>query len=373
MSTKNILLFEPFFTGSHRQISRAFARHSRHRVRICSMPGRFWKWRMRGSALYFHHWLKEEGLSLSDYDCIIAGSMLPLSELKGLSPHPFPPTILYFHENQIDYPLAPGEQRDFHYGFTEISSALAADRIFFNSHYHRSRFLSSLKPFLRRLPDCRPTWAVPKIESASGLLYPGIFPDPPVIKTRRQSPPGPPIILWNHRWEHDKNPEGLLSIIQGTAAAGVPFQLAICGEQGSQIPRALQELKAAYGDCLIQFGRLENRGEYEHVMGISDIVLSTAYQENFGISVIEAVAMGCRPLLPDRLSYPELIPEAYHRRCIYRSEEECIQQLCTLLSEPASIPIPELSTAMQLFSWEQQIAFWDRAVEETISNVKKQG
>ncbi len=41
------------------------------------------------------------------------------------------------------------------------------------------------------------------------------------------------------------------------------------------------------------------------------IVVSTAWHEFFGISVIEAVRAGCRALLPRRLSYPELFPKEF--------------------------------------------------------------
>jgi len=41
-------------------------------------------------------------------------------------------------------------------------------------------------------------------------------------------------------------------------------------------------------------------------------VLSTARHEFFGIAVVEALLAGCLPWLPDRLSYPELLPPALH-------------------------------------------------------------
>ena len=39
-------------------------------------------------------------------------------------------------------------------------------------------------------------------------------------------------------------------------------------------------------------------------------MLSTARHEFFGMAVVEAMQCGCLPWLPDRLSYPELLPES---------------------------------------------------------------
>jgi hypothetical protein len=47
-----------------------------------------------------------------------------------------------------------------------------------------------------------------------------------------------------------------------------------------------------------------------------DIVFSSARQETWGLVVMEAIANGCRPILPDRLSYPELHPSEH----LYDSE-----------------------------------------------------
>ncbi len=45
--------------------------------------------------------------------------------------------------------------------------------------------------------------------------------------------------------------------------------------------------------------------EYFEWLRKGDVAVSTAIQENFGISAVEAMRMGCAPLLPNRLAYPE--------------------------------------------------------------------
>ncbi|MCH6560361.1 DUF3524 domain-containing protein, partial [candidate division KSB1 bacterium] len=44
----NILILEPYFTGSHKAWAQGYQKQSKHRVEILSLPGNFWKWRMHG-------------------------------------------------------------------------------------------------------------------------------------------------------------------------------------------------------------------------------------------------------------------------------------------------------------------------------------
>ena len=47
----DIVLLEPYLTGSHAAWAEEYAAHSRHRVKVLGLPGRYWKWRMHGGAV----------------------------------------------------------------------------------------------------------------------------------------------------------------------------------------------------------------------------------------------------------------------------------------------------------------------------------
>ena len=126
-SIMNFLFIEPFFGGSHKAFAQGLAAHSRHRIELVTLPARFWKWRMRGAALFLFRKIE----NLDRYDGLIVTDLMSLSDLKMLAGPACPPALLYFHENQLTYPLSPGEQRNVQFGFTDITSALAADRILF--------------------------------------------------------------------------------------------------------------------------------------------------------------------------------------------------------------------------------------------------
>jgi hypothetical protein len=106
-----IWLVEPYLTGSHEAWAEGYQAHSRHQVRLLTLPGRFWKWRMQGGAIT----LARRAVSLDELpDLILASDMLNLPVFLALSGGRLAgiPVALYFHENQLTYPLPPGEKRD---------------------------------------------------------------------------------------------------------------------------------------------------------------------------------------------------------------------------------------------------------------------
>ncbi|MCZ7673674.1 MAG: hypothetical protein M5U34_44470 [Chloroflexi bacterium] len=47
----------------------------------------------------------------------------------------------------------------------------------------------------------------------------------------------------------------------------------------------------------------------------------------FGISILEAIYCHTFPLLPRRLSYPELLPPAYHDHCLYTDQADLVKKV----------------------------------------------
>src|SRR5688572_26580134 len=127
-----ILALEPYHGLSHAAFLEGYARLSRHEVEIWSLPPRKWKWRMRGAAYHFADLARRPGAAAPDL--VLASDFLNLCEWRALAPARFggAPALLYFHENQVTYPLGELAPRDFHYGWINLSSALAADRVLFN-------------------------------------------------------------------------------------------------------------------------------------------------------------------------------------------------------------------------------------------------
>ena len=366
-SVKNVttklkfLFLEPFFGGSHREFARGLISNSRHHIDLLTLPARFWKWRMRGAALYF----AKKVTSLKNYHGLITTDLMSLSDFKTLSEGDCPPALVYFHENQFTYPLAPGETMDYQFGFTDITTALAADRAIFNSQTHRDAFFTALPAFIKMMPEYRPNWIVDKIRTKADVLYPGCrFPAKELAADdfRRDLPP---VVIWNHRWEFDKNPAEFFQALDAVLETGTEFRLALLGENCQTVPKAFIEARERYGERVVQYGYVESRQQYINWLAQGSIVISTAQQENFGISIVEAIRYGCIPLLPARLAYPEIIPDDYHADVLYRGHQDLVAKLLDRINNFADCLNLRraLSIAMGRFAWLNCIDRYDLELE----------
>ena len=360
---KRILLLEPFYGGSHKDVADGLKAHSRHHIDLLTMPDRFWKWRLRGAALY---WAGKLDVPQA-YDGLLSSSLMSLADLKALWGRRCPPALAYFHENQLSYPLAPGESMDYQFGFTNITTALAADRLLFNSRYHLQAFVGALPGFLRMMPDCRPNWIKKAIKKKAGVVYPGCHCNSRIhLSNVRRS--RPPLVIWNHRWEHDKNPEAFFLALEAVQRRGIDFELALLGESFGNKPPVFETAAGIFGDRIVQYGQVPSRMAYYQWLQRGTIVVSTARQENFGIAVVEAMAHGCLPLLPARLSYPEILPESLHADFLYESQKDLEVRLAHLLSHWAEYAPKrrELAAAMSVHSWPNAVEAFDRELDRLV-------
>ncbi len=356
------LFFEAFYGGSHKDFADGLGAHSTHRIDLVTLPARFWKWRMRGAAFQLFQQVPDP----QGYDVFFTSSMTGLADIRALWRQQTPPCIVYFHENQFSYPLAPGEKRDYQYAFSNLSTALHADRVVFNSRYQRRAFLREARDFINRLPDYRPRWLVDAIEAKSSIIHPGChFPSLPLDL---QAPAmDPPLIIWNHRWEFDKGPELFFQALDAVARRGRRFTVALLGQRFETVPVAFRQGIERHRQRIVHIGFVPRKEDYYSWLRRATVVISTAVQENFGISVVEAVRMGCFPLLPQRLSYPELVPLAFHLECLYEDPSELIAKLDDLLVRPAAYrqKARVLGRHMARFAWDRMVSPYDELLRQT--------
>ena len=197
-----ILALEPYYGGSHKAFLDGWSARSTHTWTVLTLPAYKWKWRMRHAAITLADQVAKRVADDEKWDIVFCSDMLNLAEFKGLAPPTVQrlPSIVYFHENQLTYPVRHETERDYHFVMTNITTALAATQVWFNSAYHRDSFLGALPAFLKRMPDHQPLNAVELIRGKSYIQPQGINSFPP----RPPRKDGPIRLLWAARWEHDK-------------------------------------------------------------------------------------------------------------------------------------------------------------------------
>ena len=289
-------------------------------------------------------------------------------------------SMVYFHENQITYPLPPGVERDLGYGFKNLTTAVAADIVIFNSAYHRREFLSAAVHLLAAMPDAIPAWALEEIGGKSRVLPLGC--DLRALDRHRSraaaevaagrwgDPAAGPLIVWNQRWEYDKAPEDLFRALEVLRDGGVAFRLAVAGS-GAAVPSdEFVRARSVLADRVVHWGKIEKRSDYAALLWAGDVVVSTAIHEFFGSAVVEAVYCGCRPVLPDRLSYPELIPREAHGEVLY-GEGDLVSTLTRVLAHPHQWSEDWQRTWTARFDWGSLKTRYDETIWECAMGGKR--
>ena len=143
---------------------------------------------------------------------------------------------LYFHENQLTYPLPPRRARDLAFPWINYTGALAADAMCFNSDFHRRTFLEALPGTAGPFHDHQELDLIDGIAAKSryyrrgstsrasmpwglGNRESGTLGRSLVLGTPRSDPQSP-VILWNSRWEYDKGPQAFLTRCASWRRAG---------------------------------------------------------------------------------------------------------------------------------------------------------
>ncbi|PJF40728.1 MAG: DUF3524 domain-containing protein [Chloroflexi bacterium] len=365
MMTLNILLIEPYYGGSHQAWADGYARHSRHNVTLLTLPAQFWKWRMQGGAVTIARLFNAYNIQP---DVILVSDMMDLSTFRALTRKQTSdiPCALYFHENQLVYPQNSRQKHGWQYGFINYISAMAADAVYFNSAFHQRAFYDELPRMLKHFGDYNELESMEQLKAKSSVLPVGInLKRYDIYRPKTRPANASPLILWNHRWEEDKNPRTFFQALYGLMNSGIAFRVAIVGENFRQEPTEFEEARQRLGDRVVRYGFVEEFAEYARLLWQADYIISTAYQDFFGISVAEAIYCGCIPILPGRLNYPALMPEAYHDDCLYRGNALQPLLIKHLTGDIAVDTIP-LQRFISQFEWQHIAPQYDAAFSQLI-------
>ncbi len=301
MIQHSILLLSAYRADSHRAWADWLVQaHPEIEWQRLELPGRHFRWRIRGNPL---SWI--DCMPARPPDRILATSMVDLATLRRLhSVLADVPAWYYFHENQFAYPVSEQQVKSVEPQIVQIYGALAARRLLFNSTFNRDTFLDGVDYLLQRMPDQVPAGIRERLAAKATVCPVPITPIAPATQRDQR------LIVWNHRWEYDKDPDLFADVLLELAAAGIEFRLALLGARPRAAPPALERIRAALADRIVADGRVEAT-EYRALLGRAGIAISTARHEFQGLAMLEAVSAGATPLVPDALCYAEQYPVEY--------------------------------------------------------------
>jgi glycosyltransferase involved in cell wall biosynthesis len=340
---------------------------------VLSLPPRHFSWRVRGNPLYWS--IAERECLEQEYDLLLATSMVDLATLRGLVPALARlPAAVYFHENQFEYPQHQQQHSLVEAQMVSLYAALSADRILFNSAYNWDSFLGGCATLLAKLPDKVPPGVVDMLrDRASVLPVPLLIPETSAIEPRwpgRQGrfPARPVRLLWAGRFEHDKGGERLRALLALLEEAGLDFELAVIGQQFRNSPAVFAQIATQFEHRLVQFGFMPSADDYHALLCAADLVVATAEHEFQGLAVLEAVASGCVPVVPDRLAYREMYPAQYrYASHLDDPEREAVAARELIVALVASLASAELAAPdVSTFGWQQLAPRYRRILQALV-------
>lgn len=370
----NILAIEPFYSGSHKAFLKGLKKYSGHNIIPIKLNYKGWKWRMHGDSVTLAHLTSQIE---EDIDLLFLSSMTNLPAFLALTNPRFAhtPKIMYMHDNQFTRPIPEGETRDLTYCYINYLSMLVADKLVFSSQFHLDDLLEALPQFLDNYPDDKHYNTVEQIKEKSVVLYPGLelkpFDEQPDTRQSNERP----VIVWNQRWQFDRNPAMFFRVLNRLNDIDLKFDLILAGDTKHEKPEEFAKAWSRYGQQITHFGYVEDKENYSRLLHSGDIVVSTATYEFFCTPILEAVYCGCHPLVPRSLHYPELIPEGLHHPLLhapvlYDTEDDLFHHLRDLImGKNKALPKNSLQNICKHLDWSRRIREYDKMFEEAVVNV----
>lgn len=193
--------------------------------------------------------------------------------------------------------------KDFEIGFLNI-----CDYVFVGTEYSKNSIINRL---LAYLPDDNAEEIAKKIiATGMPLNYANL--------QQYSSETKENIIVFPHRPDPEKNPNIFIDLIYALSTFWDDFenyQFRFCTSR-----KLYRSSSALINAQIARLGRdFENveiyhdmpKEDYYKLLGKSKLMISTTSEENFGYCAVEAMALGCPVLLPNRFSHPELVENDY--------------------------------------------------------------
>jgi len=362
----HILYVEAHYDGAHRDWIDSYTARSQHQFTLLTMPGGDWRWRLHGGAAHLAGHFLAQRSQLPPVDLLLVNGMANAPLFLALTrPHlDRVPLAVYIQENQLNYPPPPPEVYRWQDGAViQVFSAYAADWVAFNGDYLRQDFLASLQTFVAERDYTDDLYA--RIAARAGVLRRGIdlvtrFGAPPLRAAARP----PTTFLWSHRWAYEKGVEDFAAALRQLHAEDLPFYVILAGDPWNHADLRAS-LAVELGERVLSVGNLSG-ADYVEALRRADVMVACSLNEPLGVSMLEAMYMGCLPILPNRGSFPVILPPEHHDLLYDGSREQLIERMRQAVLHP--IYRPELSAVAAAYDWAQVVKDYDRTWINLVEN-----
>jgi glycosyltransferase involved in cell wall biosynthesis len=144
------------------------------------------------------------------------------------------------------------------------------------------------------------------------------------------------IIVFPHRWDREKRPDRFVRLMKGLWRLRQDFRVVITTSRSSfrsNDPRLIEMLDDF---PFVAKAGLSKQAYYQE-MARARVFVSTTIEENFGYCFVEAMALGCTPVVVKSYSHPEILNQ--DERFLYSTDDEAVALLSKYLDNPVSVPV----------------------------------
>jgi len=357
MRKLRILFIEPLMNGSHASVIRNYLLHTKHKIDLLSLDGEHWIKNLCTGAGRLSRHLNQKFPS-PVHDIVVATDLFQQGDFYTLQIKRFGniPKIFLAHEHQFGVPKSGLRyDNDLNVRLSNVISTICADKCIFLSNSSMTQYTENLRTYLSEN-------IAESIERKCKSINLGVdfksFDKYPFVKNFDQA-----IILWNHRLEFDKNPEEFFRALNELATEGLDFKVIIASDTSDpNISKEVKEGIGKLGDKIVHQGYVRNKKKLAQLYWKSNIVVSTAEAEFFGLSVAEAIHCNCWPILPKRLTFPQFVPKRFHENHLYTNHKDFVAKLRWAIKNVPCLKNDALQQHVSKYSWDKIAPTWDEAI-----------
>jgi len=154
--------------------------------------------------------------------------------------------------------------------------------------------------------------------------------------------------------------------------------VSVIGELFRDAPPVFGEYRRRLDDRIDHWGFQATRDAYRAALLAADVFVSTAKHEFFGITAVEAMAAGCFPLLPRRLTYPELLqgvndPDSFLYDGTARDLARRLRRLARRIDTDQRLDdqLGNVRWAMRRYDWDRRASEMDARLESVSSLIQR--